>query len=201
MRQPFVSVLFAASLASSPLLTAGAFAASPATDAYLANVHVNLAFLKESSLLAKDRAQSAAIKSLAEDEADNLPASENSNRVAEASDRNLPVTVSADLSSEKDGTSGDMQMGRSAYTPDRPAPPPEVGATTSAAALGYALLSSAKGEAFDSLYKATHINSLKQLADLYYSYSVAGDDTGLRVGARRDLAQAKALLDQARQAP
>ena len=160
------------------------FAASPGTDAFVANVRLNALFVVESGKLAADRSENGALQSFANRETDAQGSVLVAIDTKTAPDiaQVLPMAIAAN----------DVVTGRSAaVTPDVSTAydaPAGSGAMMPAAMVTLDHLSSAKGEAFDTLYKATQINALRQMAALYNAYSMTGDDDGLRQMARTELA-------------
>ena len=57
-----------------------------------------------------------------------------------------------------------------------------------AAAITLDHLSASKGQAFDTLFKATQVNALRQLAAFYNAYAMTGDDAALKHLAKSELA-------------
>ena len=66
--------------------------------------------------------------------------------------------------------------------------PVGAGALMPAAAITLDRLSASKGQAFDTLFKATQLNALRQLAALFNAYGMTGDDPALRQLAKNELA-------------
>ena len=186
MRKLLLSTAFAAvSLVSVP-----AFAETAATEAFVANVRLNAVFLAKASGLAADHSDNAALRAFAGKEA-----AAEIEVVSAIDDRAMPeVAQSVPVQSGPLAVaSNDVLTGRSAAidAPVSPAAfgaPAGTGALMPAAMIAFDHLSSAKGEAFDALYKATQVNALRQLAALYNAYSLTGDDVGLRQMAIEQLA-------------
>lgn len=188
-----------------------AAAASPATEAFVANVRPNVDFLDRSSRLALDKSHSAAVRSFAHEEAleqtvaaDSLVAWTQTN-----TSRGMDVALSrpsaeaganpvADLAALPRDVLGTMAGGADALVTGRsvataPALTVSRGASAEAPALlpagsdNLARLRSLGGRRFDALYRTTQLDALRQLATLYRNYAANGDDPALRALALREL--------------
>ena len=163
-----------------------AFAASAETDAFVANVRLNGYFLAKASDLASDRSENPDLRAFADKEAEaveSVIADVDARTAPAIATRDVPVTVA----------SNELVTGRSAAV-DRPSAakgfsaPVGTGALMPAAMITLDRLSASKGQAFDTLYKATQINALHQLAALYNAYDMTGDDAALKQLAKNELA-------------
>ena len=162
------------------------FAASVETDAFVGNVRVNVDFLDQASILASDRSENTDLRTFAGKEAPAMAAvmsDLDARSTPDVAARTMPVTVALN----------DVLTGRSVAV-DRASeaaavsPPSGTGALMPAAAITLDRLSASKGLAFDTLYKATQVNALRQLAALYDAYVQTGDDAALRQLAMSELA-------------
>ncbi len=160
-------------------------AASTETDAFVANVRLNAFFLSRSSSLANDRSENTSLRAFADQEAnaEEIVVETIDRRTAPEIAQTAPVTVA----------SNDLVTGRSVAVDQAPlddtfAAPPGSGALMPAAMITLDRLSASKGHAFDTLYKATQVNALRQLAGFYDAYSMTGDDPALKQMARSELA-------------
>ena len=160
-------------------------AASAETDAFVANVRLNAFFLSTSSSLANDRTENTDLRAFAGHEADaqEVVIETIDRRTAPEVAQTAPVTVA----------SNDLVTGRSVAVDRAPldetlAAPPGSGALMPAAMITLDRLSASKGQAFDTLYKATQVNALRQLAGFYNAYGMTGDDPALKQMAKSALA-------------
>ncbi len=223
----FRSVVLAGLVGTASLLAlAGpAAAASPATDAFVANVRPNVDYLDRSSRLALDKSQSAAVRAFAHGEALEQTVAANSlvawtqTNTIRGEDVALgqplapaggPVGVVGDIATlplDIAGTvTGGLVTGRSVAI-DRPLTvTPGEGAQ--APTLGGKLLPSDRddlsrlqgmsGRQFDALYRNTQLDSLRQLTTLYRDYEANGDDPALRALAHRELPRIDARIVELR---
>ena len=222
------SALLAGLVASVSLLAlaGSAAAASPATDAFVANVRPNVDYLDDSSRLALDKSKSPAVRAFAHREAmeqtvagNSLVAWTQTNTVRGedvALGHPLPGTGAVPLAGLAavplgvvgDVTSGvgDLATGRSVAI-DRPLTvTPNV--NRDAPTLGGALLPSdakdldrlrnVSGREFDALYRSTQLDALRQLSVLYRDYAASGDDPALQALARRELPRVNARIVELR---
>lgn len=186
MRKLLLGTAFAAvSFASVP-----AFAETAATEAFIANIRLDAVFLAKASDLAADRSDDAALKAFAGTEAaaEIAVISSIDERTAPEVAQTVPVQ-----SGPINVASNDVVTGRSAATDATLSPmafsaPAGTGALMPAAMISLEHLSSARGEAFDVLYKATQINALRQMAGFYNAYSLTGDNAALKQMAKDQLA-------------
>ena len=213
------SALLAGVVASASLfaLAGPAAAASPATDAFVANVRPNVNYLDDSSRLALDKSKSPAVRALAHREAmeqtiagNSLVAWTQTNTVRGedvALGRPLPGTAAplgpvTDLAALPLGVVGDVTngvgdlvTGRSVaidrpltVTPNIDRDAPTLGGQLLPAdAKDLDRLRGMSGHEFDALYRSTQLDSLRQLSVLYRDYAASGDDLALQALARREL--------------
>ena len=180
------TLLLGSALIALCLGSSTSFAASVETDAFVGNVRVNADFLDQASILASDRSENTDLRTFAGKEAPAMAAvlsDLDARSTPDVAARAMPVTVA----------SNDVLTGRSVAV-DRASeaaavsPPSGTGALMPAAAITLDRLSASKGLAFDTLYKATQVNALRQLAALYDAYVQTGDDAALRQLAKSELA-------------
>ena len=164
--------------------SSASLAASAETNAFVANVRLNAVFLAKSSALASDRSENSDLRAFAgkEETAQDVVMAAVETRTAPEVAQTVPITVA----------SNDVLTGRSAAV-DRAATssfaaPAGTGALMPAAVITLDHLAGSKGQAFDTLFKATQINALRQLAGLYNAYSMTGDDAALKQLAKSELA-------------
>ena len=186
-------VLLGAALAALCMGSSPSFAASAASDAFVANVRLNAFFLSRSSSLSGDRSENTDLRAFASKEAsaDEAVLDIIDRRAAPEIAQTAPSTVA----------SNDVLTGRSVAVDQVPldeifAAPPGTGALMPAAMITLDRLSASKGQAFDTLYKATQINALRQLAGLYNAYSMTGDDAALKQMAKNELAATNDRIDE-----
>ena len=173
------------------LTVAPSFAASNTTEIYLANVRLEVDFLAGSAKIAAQNAQGDGLKTFAAGElrhqGDVLAALDG----WRAHEEGATPSETASLSTEP-------QTGRSVSDStvdvNKFAPPPGIGVLMPAAAITLDHLSSLKGEAFASTFKATQVMALKRLAGFYEAYSMTGDNAALREMATGELAEVRAEL-------
>ena len=174
------TALSAICFASSP-----SFAASAETEAFVANVRLDAVFLASASDLAADRSENTDLRAFAgrESVAQKAAVATVDLRTSPEVEQVLPMAVA----------SNDVLTGRSAALDSAPATPDYVapagtGALMPAAVITLDRLAGSKGQAFDSLYKATQIDALRQLARLYNAYGMTGDDVALKQLSKNELA-------------
>ena len=211
------SALLAGIIASVSLLAlAGpAAAASPATDAFVANVRPNVDYLDSSSRLALDKSSNGTVRAFAHREAMEQTIAGNSlvawtqtntargedvalgrplvgNGASPVNDvAALPLGVVGDVTSGV----GDLVTGRSVaidrpltVTPNVDRDAPTLGGQLLPAdAQDLSRLRGMSGRRFDALYRSTQLDSLRQLSVLYRDYAANGDDLALRALANREL--------------
>lgn len=183
MRKLTLGITFAVFCAGSvPYL-----AASPATDAFVANVRLGVTFLDQSSLLAADRTDNSDLGAFAGKEARDGAA------VITALDRHTTLDVAQTIPLAV--ASNDVMTGRSVAIDRTPvetsfSAPVGLGALMPAATITLDRLASSKGQAFVTMFKATQVDVLRQLAALYDAYSATGDDAALKQLARNERAAA-----------
>lgn len=216
LKTAMISAVGAVALAGA----APAFAASPATDAFVANVHPNVDFLDNSSRMALKTAASPKVRAFARDEATEQTLAGNQlvawtqtravTGIAETA--GVPVVgevvvpaVEAPLDVASGVTTGvgEVLTGRSVAI-DAPldAPALVVSRTPAPGTLlpseesDMARLGAMSGRRFDAFYKTTQTDALRQLATLYTDYMRDGDDPALRAMAARQLPLVKHRLEQ-----
>ncbi len=156
-------------------------AASPITDAFLANVGVNVGFLDRSSRLALDHSDAWTVRSFARAEAQEAA------KVASA----LGDSVPAERPSKIAAVEGDAILtGRSVAIDERPASEASDLAANGRSPIGQAdvaQLEGLKGRAFDNLYWEKQLDALSQLESDYRTYISHGDDPALVALSQRQL--------------
>ena len=217
-------------LATGSLLISGAlpaFAASAATEAFVANVQPNVDFLNSASRLALKTSTNARIRTFAKAEAIEQTIAGNSLVAYNETNTsrgeavalgvnpavgplgpiggivNLPLNVAAGVTTGVTDGVGDVLTGRSvALDPVAAAPmaaPPAVtGRLLPAGKNDLDRLEALKGARFDNLYVATQRDALRQLTTLYTDYIANGDDPALRALASRELPSVERRLGQLR---
>lgn len=184
------AMLLGTALAALCMGSSSSIAASAESDAFTANVRLDAFFLSRSSSLSIDRSENTDLRVFAGKEASAEAI------VIDTIDRRTapeiaPVTVA----------SNDVLTGRSVAVDRVPldeilAAPPGTGALMPATMITLDQLSASKGRAFDTLYKATQICALRQLAALYNAYSMTGDDVALKQMAKSELAATNDRIDE-----
>ncbi|WP_158811918.1 DUF4142 domain-containing protein [Beijerinckia sp. L45] len=203
-----LATLFAVSSCVLAGVAAPAMAASPMSNAFVANARANVDFLDSSSRLALAQSSSARIRAFAHREAREETIASNS-LVAFASTNGqivvgqtlvdgpmgpvvgvavLPLDVASNVTTSVGNNVDAVLSGRSVaiddpLTPRLAAPQPYLPA--SAADLDR--LRGLQGREFDALYRSTQRDALMQLATLYRDYLQNGDDEALRALARSEL--------------
>ena len=169
------------------------YAASIETDAFVANVRLDASFLEKASSLAEDRSENADLRAFAgrETEAERAIVAVVMARTApEVMAQAVLTTVASD----------DVVTGRSVAVVQADAPPLSApagtGALMPAALITLDRLSASKGSAFDTLYKATQLTALRQLAAFYDAYAMTGDDAALRQLSKSELAATNGRIAQ-----
>ena len=177
--------------------TMPAYAASTATEAFVANVHPNVDFLDQSSRLALTTSGDAKVRAFAREEATEQTLASNS--LVAWTETHTPTGVT-------DGV-GDVLTGRSVaidvpLTPVTPAitvtRTPAPGTLLPSEQTDMDRLSTLRGRRFDAFYMTTQKDALRQLATLYTDYLREGDDPALRDMAERQLLIVKHRLAQLR---
>ncbi len=212
-----MKTVFALAVAGCVLSTAPAFAASAASNAFIANARPNVIFLDESSRLALNISASRTVRGFAYSEAKEQTIAANSMtawvqtntvRGEVAAIGAVPVTglivAPVDVAAGVTDGIGNIVTGRSVAL-DAPLAPLTV-VPVGPAPVGSQLLPAGQddlarlrgmsGRQFDSFYKATQIDALRQLATLYRSYQDNGDDPALRAIATRELPKVEARIRQ-----
>ena len=200
--------------------SASAYAASAATSAFVANVRPNVDFLDRSSRMALDKTLNPVVRSYAHSQAmeqtvaaNSLVAWTQTNTVAGQADALgstiVPplapiggiVTAPLDIAAGVTGDVDRLATGRSVAI-DRPLTVPSTAtggnALLPAGADDLDRLGGLSGRRFDALYRATQLDSLRQLSTLYRSYAAEGDDPALRVLAERELPRVNARIVELR---
>ena len=184
-------VPFGTALAALCVYAMPSFAASAASDAFVANVRLNAAFLGKASSMADDRSEHGGLRAFADKEAsaEAVVIDMIDRRTAPEIASAAPMTVA----------SAGVMTGRSVAVDPAPleetlAAPVGTGALMPAAMITLDRLSASKGQAFDTLYRTTQVQALRQLAGLYEAYSMTGDDAALKQMAKRQLATTNDLI-------
>ena len=167
------------------LTAAPAFAASPISNAFVANVQANLDFLAQSSQMAVDHGKSVSARAFA---ADQLADAERSHGALNAAQ---PAGGAALSAADTDA----LMTGRSVAI-DTPAGGPAKSANGRAPLGDHDLssLSELKGKAFDDALWLKQVDALSQLRADYRAYADDGDDTALIKLAERELPRVEARL-------
>ena len=156
-------------------------AASPMTDAFLANAGVNIGFLDRSSRLALDHSDAGAVRSFARAEAQEAA------KVASALGESVPAERPSKVAAEEgDG----IQTGRSVAVDEAPASEASDLAANGRTPIGQADVAQLKrlnGRAFDNLYWEKQLDALSQLESDYRTYITHGDDPALVALSQREL--------------
>ena len=207
------TAMFAAVGAVALAGAAPAFAASAATDAFVANVHPNVDFLDNSSRLALKTSTSGKLRGFARTEATDQTLAGNQlvawtqtqtpSGIATVTGAPVSVAVAAPLD-VADGV-GEVLTGRSVAidTPAEAAPltvtrTPAPGTLLPSQETDMNRLSTMAGKRFDAFYVTTQKDALRQLATLYTDYMTNGDDAALRAMAARQLPIVRQRLEQLR---
>lgn len=181
------AALFAGALAVGVLSlpASPAFAASPISNAFVANVQANLDFLAQAGRMASDRADTSAVKSFA---ADQLADSE---RTHVALDAARPAGGAGLAAADTDA----LMTGRSVAI-DAPTGGPAKSANGRAPLGAYDIssLSELKGKAFDDALWLKQVDALSQLRADYRAYADDGDDPALSKLAEQELPKVEARL-------
>lgn len=201
-----------------------AFAGSPATDAFVANVHPNVDFLDNASRLALKASTNAKIRAYARAEATQQTLAGNQlvawtqtqtpGGIAVATGApavtavpvvGAPVAVATAVPLDVANGVGDVLTGRSVAidTPLEPAPltvtrTPAPGTLLPSQQTDMDRLSTMSGKRFDAFFVTTQKDALRQLSVLYTDYIANGDDPALRALAERQLPLVKRRLDELR---
>ena len=165
---------------------APAFAASPISNAFLANVQANIDFLAKSSRIALDRATSPATRTFAKAEV--ADASRIDLALAEARpNEGTTKLAAADTDALMTGRSVaiDVPMGGPAKAANGRAP---MGANDLAS------LGKLSGKKLDDALWLTQLDALSQLRADYQAYADDGDDPALAAMAQRELPKVQARL-------
>ena len=151
---------------------APARAASPTTEAFLANVTANVDFLDRSSRMALDNSKSVKIKDFAR---------------GQAKDQTLAANAIYDVTSK--APAEPLQTGRSAAVSGQLAP-----IVDNRLPLGQEDLDSIEGLngiEFDEAFRAKQRSALLQVQTDYETYLASGDDAALKAIAARELPKVK----------
>ena len=178
--------LCAAVLASALSLTvAPAFAASPISSAFMANVRANLDFLARSSELAVGHAASSAARDFARSEAADVA------RTSVALDEARPSEGTKLAAADTDA----LMTGRSVAI-DAPIGGPAKAANGRAplGAKDLDALAKLSGKTFDDALWLKQVDALSQLRADYQAYADDGDDPALGAMAERELPKVEARL-------
>ncbi len=214
------TALFAAVGAVALAGAAPAFAGSPATDAFVANVHPNVDFLDNASRLALKTSTSAKLRGFARTEATEQTLAGNQlvawtqtqtpSGIATVTGGPVavvgePVAAAASVPLDVADGVGDVLTGRSVAidTPVEVAPltvtrTPAPGTLLPSQQTDMDRLSTMSGKRFDAFYVTTQRDALRQLATLYTDYATNGDDPALRAMAARQLPIVRQRLEQLR---
>lgn len=200
---------------------APAFAASAATDAFVANVRPNVDFLDQSSRLAIKTSTDAKVRTFARGEATDqtlagnqlvawtetqtptgvaaavgvpvvAPVLDGTTTIVEA-----PLSVAANVTDGVDGvlTGRSVAVEAPVVTVTRPRTPAP-GTLLPSGDTDMTRLSGLTGHRFDTFYMTTQKDALRQLVTLYTDYARDGDDPALRAMATRQLPIVKHRLAQ-----
>ena len=167
------------------LSAAPAFAASPISNAFVANVQANLDFLAQSSQLAAAHAKASSARTFA---AEQLADAE---RTHGALDAARPAGGAGLAAADTDA----LMTGRSVAI-DEPMGGPAKSANGRAPLGAHDLssLSGLKGKAFDDALWLKQVDALSQLRADYRAYADDGDDAALSKLAERELPRVEARL-------
>jgi predicted outer membrane protein len=204
-----LATLFAVSSLVLAGAVAPAVAASPMSNAFVANARANVDFLDSSSRLALTQSSNPRIRAFAHQEARDETIVSNS-LVAFASTNGqivvgqtyvgdgplapvvgaavLPLDVATTVTTSVGNNVDAVLSGRSVAIDDPLTPrvvTPQAYLPASTADLDR--LRGLQGREFDALYRSTQRNALSQLATLYRDYLQNGDDEALRAIARSEL--------------
>ena len=193
---------------------APAFAASAATDAFVANVHPNVDFLDNSSRLALQVSTVTKIRAFARDEATDqtlagnqlvawtqtetapgLAVATGAPEIGKVVDGGLVTPAMEAPFAVADGVTtgvGDVVTGRSVAIDTSIAAPtvtrtPAPGTLLPSEETDMSRLRALSGRRFDAFYRITQTDALRQLATLYTDYLRDGDDPALRTMAVHQL--------------
>lgn len=168
-----VVVAGAISFAAAP-----AFAASPITNAFKANVEANIDFLGKSSKLGLDRSPSTAVRDYARD------AAAQATRTAQSFEAVLPDDVAAVSQAD----AGALMTGRSVAIEGQKSVAGQ--AANGRAPLGQKdldALAKLTGRKFDNAFWLKQVDALSQLRADYQAYADDGDDAAVAAMAQREL--------------
>ena len=182
------SIRLGAALLSGALLSsaAPAFAASPISNAFMANVQANVDFLAKSSRLALDRSTSSAARTFSEAEATDAARIDLALAEARPSEGTTKLAA-ADTDALMTGRSVsiDVPTGGPAKAANGRAP---MGAADLAA------LGRLSGKSLDDTLWQKQLDALSQLRADYQAYADDGDDPALAAMAQRELPNVEARL-------
>ena len=170
------------------LIVTPSFAASSATEVYLANIRLNVDFIAASSELADTNAKSDALK-----------------RYADGALRHQgDVMAKLDDWRAREGTTQSevaslpLETGRSVADStidvNKFAPPPGIGVLMPASKMTLDQMAGLNGQAFDASYTSTQLGALERLEAFYDAYSRTGDDDSLREMAASELGTVRAEI-------
>ena len=181
-----LGTMAAAALVSVALFQAPARAASPMTDAFLANVAANLAILDASSRMARSHTGSADLVAYATDET--AEAKQVATALAEAtpSDHRASSQV-ADADGVMTGRSVAVVGMTGRVEPAAPAAGREAAHSRRPATADLAKLKTLRGRAFDKLYFVLQLDALSQIESDYRTYISEGDDPAVATMAHEQL--------------
>ena len=171
------SALLAAGCLSIACAAAPARAASPATEAFLANVIPNVDFLDRSSRMALTNSTSVRVKEFAH---------------GQAAEQTLAANAIDDLTKGAPGAMEQLQTGRSAAIDGQPAR-----VIDNCLPLGQEDLDSIEGlngVEFDEAFRAKQRDALNQLKTDYETYLANGDDAALKAIASKELPKIRTRL-------
>ena len=166
---------------------APAFAASPISNAFMANVKANVDFLAKSSQLSAERSTSSAARDFARDQA------AEASRTELALNDATPTDGSAKLAAVDTGA---LMTGRSVSI-DAPTGGQAKAANGRVPMGGRDIAAIAKlsGKSFDDTLWLKQVDALSQLRADYQAYVDDGDDPALAKMAERELPKVKARLE------
>ena len=183
-----ISIRLGAALVSSALVFSGApaFAASPISNAFMANVQSNVGFLAASSRIALDRSTSQVVRTFADAEAADAARIDLALAEARPNDGTTKLAaVDTDALMTGRSVSIDVPTGGPAKAANGRAP---LGAADLAA------LGKLSGKKLDDALWQKQLDALSQLRSDYQAYADDGDDPALAAMAQRELSKVEARL-------
>ena len=168
------SILLAASLLFVACALSPAHAASPATEAFLANVMPNVDFLDRSSRMALENSKSARVKEFAR---------------GQAADQTVAANALYDITKGAPAAMEQLQTGRSVAVDGQVRP-----IIDNRLPLGQEDLDSIEGLngiEFDEAFRAKQRDALNQVKTDYETYLATGDDPALKAVAAKELPKVK----------